>query len=762
VGPLEDVRLELAFNYDDIEPTDLGRCGEPYSPLLACDITFGMMAHGLTGVAIAGYDRPEDPWDSVSGIEVGARLEWRVGRFSMALIDFYGYDDSFYLDQNFRYSRNVDPVTGRPRHTMALGSCTTGAEPSCLLGVPQGTAFDPNDPMQPPGTPLPANNAIEFHSVNQQFFAMICATSIGFSSLDRSSCAQSVFNSLAVNDPTSPTRVTIATAVSNLIAGDASGLVFPGLLGVAIPGGFCDSGDVTSNIVCNPLVQLSDDQGQSANALTFAQALAAGLTPTPIDGAVLYPTGLQALLSDEQQALLGCGPFYGTFCDGHGIDLLNAEASVLFQSTMGIEGTPLALTVGTMPTTTDQTFPQPGTSGLPAGVAGGPAVFQGGPICTRYENGQTYVLPGCRGPSDPGYNVAQDGTTTGPGPIVGAYPRFQPFTSSTSVQGAQPPVPEPQSQFFSSEMAILSWNATMALVALSSPPLLVDTTGDGIPNFDTDLNGDGWADSQFIAQDEFDITQPFRSAGCSYAAPGLCGNVRSIGSLMGVQRNTIRAGGNSQFGRRDFLWHGGSEVILRFEKRNVLGFSMDFAEGLTGTNWGLEFTWIPNIPTTNNDELDGISDTDQLNLTIAVDRPTFVNFLNQNRTFFITTQWFMRYTKDYAKGMPGPGPWSALGILNVSTGYFQDRLLPAVTFVYDFRSNSGAVLPSVGYRFTENFSATFGLAIFSGRTERRTAPLTPISLGNRVGRGAYSAHVDRGLSVIRERDEIFLRVKYAF
>ena len=91
-----------------------------------------------------------------------------------------------------------------------------------------------------------------------------------------------------------------------------------------------------------------------------------------------------------------------------------------------------------------------------------------------------------------------------------------------------------------------------------------------------------------------------------------------------------------------------------------------------------------------------------------------------------------------------------------------DRLLPGVTFVYDKRSNSAAVLPSVGYRFTENFSATFGFAIFSGRTEKRTTALTPVSLANRVGKGAYKSHVDRGLSLIRERDEIFLRIRYTF
>ena len=34
--------------------------------------------------------------------------------------------------------------------------------------------------------------------------------------------------------------------------------------------------------------------------------------------------------------------------------------------------------------------------------------FQGGPACTRYENGQTFILPGCRGPGDPGYDALRD------------------------------------------------------------------------------------------------------------------------------------------------------------------------------------------------------------------------------------------------------------------------------------------------------------------------------------------------------------------
>ena len=52
----------------------------------------------------------------------------------------------------------------------------------------------------------------------------------------------------------------------------------------------------------------------------------------PSGGFFGRPHGLGAYLTDQQEALLGCGPFYGTDCDADGIDLFNAEASVLIQA----------------------------------------------------------------------------------------------------------------------------------------------------------------------------------------------------------------------------------------------------------------------------------------------------------------------------------------------------------------------------------------------------------------------------------------------
>jgi hypothetical protein len=706
VGPLEDVRLELAANIQDFEPADLGRCGEPYTPLPVCDKTFGLIAHGVVGDAVAGEIRPPNPWNSWKGIEVGARIEFRYDRFSVAISDFYGFNDTPYASQIFRYSRNVDPFTGRPRWGMQEGSCRTGREDACLT----------------------AANALERHSVNQTRFHFICATSIGFSTLDLSACGQTVFNSQLLADPTNALSPTVAIALTNILSGQVVGGlgITQGAALLETLGGFIltnRNGGVASptlralnrfpnvnryasafplgavTVFCltnfgalcpSPLVPLNADVNDGPPAVPFAVAP---------DGVSLWAsTALSPFLTNEQEALLGCGPFYGTNCDLQGIDLMNAEASALMQSWPGVEGTFFEWD------TTDRRFAQPGTVG-----------FKGGPVCTRVVDGDLVILPGCRGPGDPGYNPRVDGTITG---------QLHPFTG----------------QQFRSEMATLSWNAMMGLVANATPE-----------------------DPNNPLIDDFDARNPFRRNACSFAQPYWCSTIRAFFAITGVQRDIVRAGGNGRFGRRDFGWHGGQDLALRYEKRNVFGTSVDFAEDVTKSNWSFEFTWIEGLPFTNNNTFDGISRADTFNLTVSVDRPTFVNFLNANRTFFFNSQWFFQWVDDYQNGgFTSNGPWNVLMTFTIQTGYFQDRLLPSVTFVYDFQSNSGAFLPQVTYRFTENFSATFGLAAFAGRFERKDTALVPTALPTRVGEDSYTAFVENGLAVVRERDEAFLRIRYTF
>jgi hypothetical protein len=660
IGPFQDVRLEVAANFDQYKPNDLGVCGEPYSLALICVLSFATAINGFEGIGIAGERRPSNPWDSLDGIEVGGRLEWRWEQFSFALTDFWGYDDNFYLEKVLTFERNVDPETGRPRRLSTRGGCKSGNEPDCLR---------------------PGNDALYNTSSNRTMFDVSCAGVMGMS-IDPAACGLSVFNSQNF-PPEAPPTITLAESLATLLAGNRF-IVWPA---IAFP-----SFSLTDPRILNALVALNRDANDGPVADNFFGLIGGDLSGN---------------LTDEQEALLGCGRFWGTSCDFDGMDLFNTEASAISMAFVGFDGT-----FGVDWDTTDASLAQPGTIG-----------FDGGPVCTRYERGQTFILPGCRGPGDSGYNLNIDGTP--PNTLANASTGLtgHPFTG----------------QKWASEMSALSWNFMALFVALSAPP-------NGGP----------------AALDEFDENQPLRKDACSFAKPQLCNAFSFFLNPIGVRRNIVQAGGNERFGRRDFLWHSGNPVILRYKKRNVLGFSTDFTEDTTRTNWGIEFTWLNDLPFSDGDEHDGLRDADTFNLTVSIDRPTFINFLNANRTFFINTQWFFQYISGYRDSFRTQGPFNVLGTLTVQTGYFQDRLLAGMTMVYDIGSSSGAFLPQFTYRFSGRFSASVGISVFFGDTRQVDMATNEIAIVNRVGPDAYMDSIEDGLSILRDRDEAFLRIRYTF
>lgn len=95
--------------------------------------------------------------------------------------------------------------------------------------------------------------------------------------------------------------------------------------------------------------------------------LAFPVVPLNVDDAMVPSTGSLSSLTAEQEALLGCGPFWGTSCERDGIDLTNAEASVLTQSWVGVGS--------------GATFPVPPVRGphLPGGVPQNPVWVAGSP-----------------------------------------------------------------------------------------------------------------------------------------------------------------------------------------------------------------------------------------------------------------------------------------------------------------------------------------------------------------------------------------------
>ncbi|UCE85625.1 MAG: hypothetical protein JSU66_15035, partial [Deltaproteobacteria bacterium] len=132
------------------------------------------------------------------------------------------------------------------------------------------------------------------------------------------------------------------------------------------------------------------------------------------------------------------------------------------------------------------------------------------------------------------------------------------------------------------------------------------------------------------------------------------------------------------------------------------------------------------------------------------------------RTFFFNSQWFFQYVDGYRSSFPSNGPYNTLATFTADTAYFQDRLRSSLTAVYDFDSNSSALLQSITYRFTDRFRVSIGYQIFAGRTQRKTRYLNPETLSNSNDARADRRGVDNGISQVRDLDQLTLRIRYTF
>jgi len=56
VGPLEDVSVELVWNFDRFLPLQFGQCGEAYAYTQACQGRVDAAAHQVFNFALAGVD----------------------------------------------------------------------------------------------------------------------------------------------------------------------------------------------------------------------------------------------------------------------------------------------------------------------------------------------------------------------------------------------------------------------------------------------------------------------------------------------------------------------------------------------------------------------------------------------------------------------------------------------------------------------------------------------------------------------------------
>lgn len=152
-----------------------------------------------------------------------------------------------------------------------------------------------------------------------------------------------------------------------------------------------------------------------------------------------------------------------------------------------------------------------------------------------------------------------------------------------------------------------------------------------------------------------------------------------------------------------------------FPRVNLIGGSMDFQSETLGAAFRLEGALTEGEEFANMARPRLYSENKVFRSVIGVDRPTFIPFINPNRTTLISAQLFYQHIFDHElKSMPGGKvgmpDWenNYIGTLLIKGFVMNDRVSPTLILARDFKAHAWAIAPSVEWSLTDDLKLTFG------------------------------------------------------
>ncbi len=163
---------------------------------------------------------------------------------------------------------------------------------------------------------------------------------------------------------------------------------------------------------------------------------------------------------------------------------------------------------------------------------------------------------------------------------------------------------------------------------------------------------------------------------------------------------------------------------MEFPRISLVGGSMDFqSEGL-GAAFRVEAAVTSGEEFANSARAELYSKNNVFRSVIGVDRPTFIPFINPNRTTLLSAQLFYQHIFNhelhvgtaggpYAVGMPD---WenNVIGTFLIKGFMSGDRVSPQLILARDFQAHAWAAAPQIEWSMSDNLKLTFG-AYVKGR-----------------------------------------------
>ncbi len=215
------------------------------------------------------------------------------------------------------------------------------------------------------------------------------------------------------------------------------------------------------------------------------------------------------------------------------------------------------------------------------------------------------------------------------------------------------------------------------------------------------------------------------------------------------------------------------QVSTVFKQAHTLGLAMDYFESWSGIVMRIESSWTFDELVANTRSADWVDTSDVMRFSLGFDRPTFIPFLNKDRTFFLSMQifdtWYWDHEGDGNTGyLTDEHNW--ITTFFVIGNYMRDTLKPVGFYVWEEATNSHVSGFNLEWLIDNHWSVKGGFHLIWGGNNNKTHDAGPftnfISNGPNLTQNPFvqstfgPAH--QGLGALRNYDEMFFELKYQF
>ena len=221
----------------------------------------------------------------------------------------------------------------------------------------------------------------------------------------------------------------------------------------------------------------------------------------------------------------------------------------------------------------------------------------------------------------------------------------------------------------------------------------------------------------------------------------------------------------------------GGQTSVEYKQSHTIGLSMDYFESYSGVVMRIESSWTFDEIVNNTRSVDWVDHSDIMRFSLGFDRPTFIPFLNKDRTFFLSLQIFDTWYWDH-EGDKNTGYFvdehNWITTFFFIGNYKRDTVKPIGFYVWEEASNSHVAGFNVEWLLNNHWSMKGGFHLIWEGDNNMTHDVGPyanfITAGNNgtgvEGQFPFVTSVfgpgRQGIGALRNYDEIFFELKYQF